>query len=155
MRPDFPFFSALEQRGDKMAGDVRLLAEIADRGLAVAAKDVSMAGLVGSLAMMLEANRLGATVDLDVLPIPVGVSLSAWLGCFPSYAFLLATPKGREEECLAAFHGRGLTAARIGELDDSGLINLRRGGEVSTAFDLTKESVTYLHVEPAESSRAL
>jgi selenophosphate synthetase-related protein len=146
MRPDFPFFSALLQRGEKLAGDVRLLAEIADHGLAVAAKDVSMAGLVGSLAMMLEANRLGATVDLDAVPVPVGVALSDWLGCFPSYAFLLATPPGTEAECLAAFHDRGLAAARIGSLNDSGKINLRLGGEVRTAFDLTVESVTNLQV---------
>lgn len=145
MRPDFPFFTALDQRGTKMAGDVRLLAEIAERGLAVAAKDVSMAGLVGSLAMLLEANKLGVTVDLDALPIPAGVELAHWLACFPSYSFLLTTPQGSEQECMAMFHGRGLTAARLGVLDNSGKINLRSGNQIHTAFDLVEESVTYLH----------
>ena len=50
--------------GDRLAGDVRLLADLATSGAAVAAKDVSMAGLVGSLAMLLEPNRLGVVVDL-------------------------------------------------------------------------------------------
>ena len=54
MRADFPFFRSFEQRGDRLAGDVRLLADLAASGAAVAAKDVSMAGLVGSLAMLLE-----------------------------------------------------------------------------------------------------
>ena len=49
----------------------------------MAAKDVSMAGLVGSLAMLLEPNRLGVEVDLDLLPVPAGVPLGDWLGCFP------------------------------------------------------------------------
>lgn len=145
MRPDFPFFTALDNRGDKMAGDVRLLAEIAERGLAVAAKDVSMAGLVGSLAMLLEANKLGVTVDLDDVPVPAGVDLAAWLGCFPSFSFLLTTPQDREHECLSMFHARGLTAVRLGILDDSGAINLRQGDRTHTAFDLVEESVTYLH----------
>lgn len=145
MRPDFPFFTALDQRGDKMAGDVRLLAEIADDGLAVAAKDVSMAGLVGSLAMLLEVNRLGVTVNLADIPVPDGVDLTAWLGCFPSFAFLLTTPAETEAACLARFHERGLTAVRLGVLDSSGRIALQDGADVQTVFDLTIESVTYLH----------
>jgi len=145
MRADFPFFTAIDNRGDQMAGDVRLLAEIADRGLAVAAKDVSMAGLVGSLAMLLEANSLGATVDLGVMPVPDGVGLAEWLGCFPSYAFLLTSAPDDAEECMAMFHQRGLTAVQIGVVDDSGLVRLRDGAEVHTAFDLVKGSVTHLH----------
>ena len=144
MRPDFPFFSALDRRGDEMADDVRLLAEIADRGLALAAKDVSMAGIVGSLAMLLEVHRLGVVVDLDLMPIPTGVEIADWLGCFPSYAFLLTTPQENEDACLEAFHARELTAVRLGVLDDTGRIQLRAGGEVKTVFDLGQEAVTYL-----------
>src|SRR5580693_7084030 len=51
----------------------RPLAAGASHGWVAAAKDVSMAGLVGSLAMLLECNRLGVTLDLDALPVPAGV----------------------------------------------------------------------------------
>src|SRR3954462_11226151 len=37
MREDFLFFPSFEQRGDRLAGDVRLLAELAAAGVAVAA----------------------------------------------------------------------------------------------------------------------
>ena len=70
MRADFPFFRSFDERGDALAGDVRLLAAVAATGACVAAKDVSMAGLVGSLAMLLEWSRLGVTVDLDAVPRP-------------------------------------------------------------------------------------
>src|SRR5215213_5224843 len=83
MRTDFLFFPSFEQRDDRLAGDVRLLAELAASGAAVAAKDVSMAGLVGSLAMLLEPGRLGVTVDLDHVPAPGSVPLADWLSCFP------------------------------------------------------------------------
>src|SRR5262245_1108113 len=57
MRPDFPFFPSFDERGANLGGDVRLLAQGAAAGWLVAAKDVSMAGLIGSLAMLLECNK--------------------------------------------------------------------------------------------------
>jgi selenophosphate synthetase-related protein len=144
MRPDFLFFPSFEQRGERLAGDVRLLAELAAAGAAVAAKDVSMAGLVGSLAMLLEPGRLGVTLNLEQLPVPEGVPLGDWLSCFPAYAFLLTCPAERVEECLAGFRGRGLTAAALGELDDTGQVRLARSGAAVTVFDLTSQGVTNL-----------
>ena len=144
MRADYPFFPSFDERGERLGGDVRLLAEGAERGWVVAAKDVSMAGLAGSLAMLLECNRLGVALDLDRLPVPAGVTLTQWVTCFPCFSFLLCVPPGREAECLAAFGSRGLAAAAVGTLDDSGQVRLRAAGQVATVFDLTRESVTNL-----------
>jgi selenophosphate synthetase-related protein len=144
MRADFPFFPSFDERGERLGGDVRLLAQGASHGWVAAAKDVSMAGLVGSLAMLLECNRLGVTLDLDALPVPAGVSLEQWVCCFPCFAFLLCVPSGQEAACLDAFAGRGLAAAVTGTLDDTGLLRLRLAGQVATAFDLATESVTNL-----------
>jgi len=144
MRDDFPFFRSFDMRGKKVAGDVRVLAEIAETGACVAAKDISMAGLVGSLAMLLEHGRFGVTVDLDHLPRPVDVPLDRWLGCFPSFGFLLCVPPGSEEACVRPFHARGIEAAVVGEIDDSGQVALRRGGERVTAIDVSTAAVTGL-----------
>jgi hypothetical protein len=144
MRNDYPFFPSFDERGDLLADDVRLLAEVASRGLVTAAKDVSMAGLVGSLAMLLECNRLGVLLDLDALPVPAGVELERWIMCFPCYAFLICVPPRREAECLRAFTERGLAAAPVGTLDGTGQLRLRSDGQVATAFDLGRESVTNL-----------
>jgi uncharacterized protein len=144
MRADFPFFPSFDERGGQLAGDVRLLAEAATRGWVAAAKDVSMAGLLGSLAMLLECNRLGVTVDLDALPLPPDVPLAQWLLCFPCFAFLLCVPPGAEADCLAAFAARGLAAAVTGTLDATGHLRVRSGGQQATVFDLTRESVTNL-----------
>ena len=144
MRADFPFFPSFDERGERLAGDVRLLAEGASRGWVAAAKDVSMAGLVGSLAMLLECNRLGVTLDLDAVPVPAGVSLEQWITCFPCFAFLLCVPAGLEGECLRAFADRGLAAAVAGTLDGTGQLRLCSAGRMATAFDLAAESVTNL-----------
>ncbi|MGH3507730.1 MAG: AIR synthase related protein [Nocardioidaceae bacterium] len=144
MRADFPFFRSFQERGAQLAGDVRVLASIASSGACVAAKDVSMAGLVGSLAMLLEWSRLGVTVDLARLPRPAGVPMRDWLTCFPAYGFLLCTPPGREADCLAAFHARGLDAAVVGVIDDSGVLALREGEDEAAVLDLAASRVTGL-----------
>lgn len=144
MRSDFLFFPSFDERGEHLAGDVRLLPELAAGGVAVAAKDVSMAGLVGSVAMLLEPGRLGVDVDLDRLPVPEGVPLADWLGCFPCFAFLLTCPADRVDECLGGFRDRGLTAEPLGVLSAGGHVRLVRGGQAVTVFDLTVEGVTHL-----------
>jgi selenophosphate synthetase-related protein len=144
MRADFPFFPAFRSRGERCAGDVRLLGELARAGVVVAAKDISMAGLVGSLAMLLECDGLGVTVDVDAVPAPAGVPLTRWFTCFPSFGFLLCVPPGREAECLAAFAGRDLAAAVVGELDGTGELALCRGEERTVALNVREFRVTGL-----------
>ncbi|AEA28333.1 AIR synthase related protein domain protein [Pseudonocardia dioxanivorans CB1190] len=144
MNATFPFFRAFEERGDRCAGDVRLMPRLAREGVVVAAKDISMAGLVGSLAMLLEARGLGVTVDVDAVPAPADVPLTRWFNCFPSFGFLLCVPQGREDECLAAFAGRDLSAAVVGTLDDTGELALRRGDQRRLVMQLNEFLVTGL-----------
>jgi uncharacterized protein len=144
MRADFPFFGSFDARGDQLAGDVRAMAAVAADGAAVAAKDVSMAGILGSLGMLLECNSLGVTVDLDALPRPDGIGMVEWLGCFPCLVFLLCAPPGREKDCMAPFQRRGLVAEVIGTLDDSGELRVGSGGETTTVLDVRTEPVTGL-----------
>jgi uncharacterized protein len=144
MRPDFPFFPSFDERGADLADDVRLLHTIANAGHAVAAKDISMAGLVGSLAMLLEWGTFGADVDLDALPAPAGVALAKWCNCFPCYGFLLTCEPARTGECVRAFTARGLSAARVGAVDGTGVIVLRAGGRSEPVADLRQAPVTGL-----------
>ncbi|SRR5579875_239171 len=144
MRDDFPFFSSLEARGRHLAGDVRLLAEVAERGLCRAARDVSMAGLLGSLAMLLEANRLGVCVDLGRLPGPAGVPLARWLAAFPSFAFLLCAPEDQVEACQSLFRSRDLTCEPVGRLDGSGRLRISLDGAEAVLVDFATEGVTGL-----------
>jgi len=104
---------------------VRLLADVADRGLACGAKDISMAGLVGSLAMLLEWGSFGVELDVSAVPAPAQVDLATWFNCFPSYGFLMTCEPSTTERCLAVFDAAGLPAARVGSVDDSGLITAR------------------------------
>jgi selenophosphate synthetase-related protein len=144
MRSDFPFFASFDQRGSQLGADVRVLASLAESGVCVAAKDVSMAGLIGSLAMLLEWSRAGVTVDLDLIPRPADVAMASWLMCFPAFAFLLCVQPGREGECLRAFDDRGLAAAVVGDLNPTGVLAIQQAGKRADVLDLRVASVTGL-----------
>ncbi|GAA1011929.1 GNAT family N-acetyltransferase [Acrocarpospora pleiomorpha] len=55
-----------------------------------AAKDVSMAGIAGTLGMLAEASSCGAVLDMSRLPRPQGATMGDWLTCFPGFAMLTA-----------------------------------------------------------------
>ncbi|WP_035288735.1 MSMEG_0567/sll0787 family protein [Actinokineospora spheciospongiae] len=59
-----------------------------------AAKDVSMAGVVGTLGMLAEASGCGAVLDVAAVPRPDGAGVGDWLTCFPGFAMLTADRPG-------------------------------------------------------------
>jgi putative N-acetyltransferase (TIGR04045 family) len=59
-----------------------------------AAKDVSMAGLAGTLGMLAEASGCAAELDVAAVPRPDGASVGDWLTCFPGYAMITADRLG-------------------------------------------------------------
>jgi uncharacterized protein len=144
MRSDFPFFPSFDERGRELADDVRLLAALAADGAVVAAKDVSMAGLFGSLAMLLEPTRCGASIAVESIPVPDGVAFDAWVMCFPCFAFLVTMAPEDEGRCRREVERRGLTCAPLGELDDSGVLELTGAGRAAVLVDLNTEAVTGL-----------
>jgi selenophosphate synthetase-related protein len=148
MRADFPFFPSFDERGGELAGDVRLFAGLAEAGAVVAAKDVSMAGLFGSLAMLLEPTRSGVTVDVAAVPVPAGVGFEQWALCFPCFAFLVTVAAG-DERAREAVERRGLSYADLGPIDAGGRVVLTDADESAVVVDLGVEDVTGLRRDPS------
>lgn len=144
MRADFPFFTSIPQQTHRFAADVRVMAAVAASGAAVAAKDVSMAGALGSLAMLLEFRKFGADIDLTLLPLPADTDFLRWMICFPSYAFWLTCEPDRVDECLAQFHAADLTCVAVGHITESSSVMLRAGTQHHELINLDREAVTGL-----------
>lgn len=64
------------------------------RARPAAAKDVSMAGLAGTLAMLAEASGCGAELDVAAVPRPAAATVGDWFSCFPGFAMVMAGPPG-------------------------------------------------------------
>ncbi len=75
---------------DELAAMVTAVA----RARPAAAKDVSMAGIVGTLGMLAEASGCGAELDVAAVPRPPATTTGDWLTCFPGFAMLSADRAG-------------------------------------------------------------
>jgi hypothetical protein len=85
-----------------------------------AAKDVSMAGIVGTAGMLAEASGCGAELDVAAIPRPAGALLADWLSCFPGFAMLSADAPGAPPPSAG-----GAVSARCGSLAGGAGVRLR------------------------------
>ncbi len=122
--------------------DLALLPQIAEQQLAVACKDISQAGLLGTTVMLLESSNCGAQIDLNAIPKPVGVAMTDWLCAFPSFGYLLTAPAGKSEQLVQQFHQRDIHAAVIGELTDDRQLRVFQGNQQHLFYDLNQEPLT-------------
>ncbi len=124
--------------------DLGILCSLAEDALCSSARDVSNAGILGSLAMLLENAGLGGAVDLTRIKVPDPFSLSDWLKVYPSYGFLLVCDKQHSDTCLERFSKRGIWASEIGRTDDSHRLELSFDNEQAVLFDFSKEGILNL-----------
>jgi uncharacterized protein len=144
-RDGTPFFSSLSERPrEALQDDGEALVEVAESGVAHAARDISMPGVAGSLLQMLELAGCGASLDVERIPRPEGVPLERWLLTFPSFGFLLAVPPDRAEDAKEPFLRRGLACAQCGRVDDSRTLKLVASGKGTPVWDLAAEPFTHL-----------
>jgi len=80
----------------RTADELRLMGSVVARTGPAAAKDVSMAGLVGTLGMLAEASGCGAVLDVADVPRPAAATVGDWFTCFPGSAFLTTDAADRE-----------------------------------------------------------
>jgi AIR synthase-related protein len=133
--------AATQAPPERLRADLDLLPSIAEAGLALAAKDISQGGLVGTALMLAECSGVGAVIDVARVPKPEGVSLDRWLQTFPSYGYLLAVAEANRSEVLACFGGRGIAAADIGVITPDHRVCIREGGDAETIWDFARASL--------------
>jgi AIR synthase-related protein len=136
----FPYWNASTRApAARLRGDLELLPQLAEASLCDAAKDISMAGAVGTALMLLECSQAGAVIDLDAIPRPVGVPLPRWLSSFPSYGFILSVRPEKLGGVRTGFAARDLACAVIGEVDDTRRLVLKQGAEHELLWDLNRD----------------
>lgn len=131
--------AATDAPPERLRGDLALLPQIARAGLASAAKDISQAGILGTLAMLLESSKVGADIQLEKIPRPHYVSWPDWLCSFPSFGFLLTANAEKSEELLQCFASRHIAAAVIGDVTADRQLWVNDGPERELFWDLQRE----------------
>jgi uncharacterized protein len=140
---DFPFWNSTPGRSPRdLRDDLALFGSLAQSGDVHACKDVSNAGIAGTLLMLLEASGAGAVLDLDRLPRPEGVEMPRWLLTFPSYGFVLTASPERSGRVIALFRERGIVCERVGRVDRSMQLRLVAGDRDAPLWDLARQPFT-------------
>jgi uncharacterized protein len=138
-RPFDNWQAALGAPHERLRADLALLPEIAERGLARAAKDISQGGIPGTAAMLAECSGVAIDIDLDAIEPPPGVALEQWLKTFPSFGFLLSVPRGSVATPLARFRDRDIHGGVIGEVRSGSEVALVSGGRRAVLRDFRRE----------------
>ncbi len=139
----YPYWNCSTTSGpDRLRGDLEILPRLAEDGLARAAKDISMGGVLGTLLMLLECSGIGASIDLDRIPKPESAPLERWLASFPSYGYLLAVDPANVGEVERRFAARGIASGTIGTCEAEGTLHVARGGERELFWDLRRVPFT-------------
>jgi uncharacterized protein len=121
---------------------LELLPLIAEEKLASAAKDISNAGILGTLAIMIENSGQGATVTLESIPRPPDISFPDWVLAFQSFSFIFSVPPAKSRDVISLFQERDLAAAKIGRVTATRQVILQHRSEQEILFDFNREQIT-------------
>ncbi|CAD6537586.1 Thiamine-monophosphate kinase [Paraburkholderia metrosideri] len=136
----YPFWNAsVDAPSERLRADLELLPQLAESGLCDAAKDISMAGTLGTALMLLECSQVGARIDLTRIPKPAGVTFSRWVTAFPSFGYLLSVRQDKVEAVQALFNSRALACSAIGMVDDSLEVSLHQQDDSAVLWDFRRE----------------
>jgi uncharacterized protein len=137
----YPFWNAsVGSPSARLRDDLELLPMIAEQGLCDTAKDISMAGALGTALMLLECSSAGAMIDLDRIPAPPGVPRLRWLSAFPSFGFLMSVREQHMVDVCHMFTDRGIACSDIGVVEASSKVVLCERGDSSVLWDFSVDT---------------
>jgi uncharacterized protein len=137
----YPFWNAsVGAPAARLRADLELLPMLAESGLCDAAKDISMAGALGTALMLLECSGMGASIDLSRVPSPPGKDRLRWLSAFPSFGFVMSVREEHAAEAERLFIERELACAVIGTVDASRKVVLHDGGDSAELWNFDNDA---------------
>jgi selenophosphate synthetase-related protein len=127
----------------------REIAETVDKAISAlsnftSAKDISNPGMIGTLAMLLEASKVGAEVSVDDIALPSGTDLIQWLTAYQGFGFIGTAQEKALRKIASVLEGTGLSVSIIGKITKKRELRVKLGSAERVVFDFTKESITGL-----------
>jgi len=146
----YPYWNcSTDAPAERLRADLEVLPALAEDGLCDAAKDISMAGALGTALMLLECSKVGARIDVDAIPRPPRpaalapddeAALLRWLVSFPSYGFVLSVRPRLVDAVLARFRARDVGCAVVGEVIAQPQVTLKHRGEEAQLWDIATQA---------------
>ncbi|GAA2078760.1 GNAT family N-acetyltransferase [Aeromicrobium halocynthiae] len=130
--------SQWDSSSHRRSDELRALARVVPALRPTAAKDVSMAGIIGTTGMLAEASGCKAVLDVADVPTPRDVRAGDWLTCFPGFAMVTTEPAPARAAQARADLPPGVETAVCGRLSVGRGVDLRwPDGLVTSAVTAT------------------
>jgi len=138
---NYPFFNASTTSTTEHLRQISgLMAKLANNGWSVAAKDISMGGIIGTLAMLMHSSGVGSEIDLLSIPKPDGISWDKWLTSFPSFGYLFTCEREKIPEIRKLFDTASIHCEAIGKITDTHSITVKYN---DSHFNINLNSYNY------------
>ncbi|MBD3404940.1 MAG: hypothetical protein GF411_02250 [Candidatus Lokiarchaeota archaeon] len=127
------------RQSEEVIKRLSLMNSLAKEHLVHAAKDISVAGMVGTTGMMLEYSGKGGILDLDEIDAhrPDSISFEDWLRMYISLGFLVAVPQENKSRLFDLSAQHALYAVEIGVVNSSENLALKSGSNTEIMFDFS------------------
>jgi len=139
---ELPFnFDSTNKAPEILRKQLESMIVIGKNKLVNAGKDVSNAGIIGTIAMMMEVSGKGCVIDLDNIPTPSCLNIEQWIISYPACGFVVTCGKEKVDDVIKVFKKHRLTAEVIGEVNDKRDVTIKYKGKTARVFDLKNESL--------------
>lgn len=131
----YPFWNAsVGTAPDRLQMTLTLMQTVAEEGWSRAGKDISMGGIAGTLAMLLNTSGVGAELRLDDVPKPPEADWDKWLVSFPSFGYLMTTSADHVPALTAHFEAHDMACAAVGTIQADEGLRITHDGTTAALF---------------------
>ncbi len=128
-----------------LRSQIGVMKKLGEAHLVTSAKDISNPGVIGTLGMLLEVSRKGASIDLQSIPMPDlavhGITFEHWVRMYPGMGFILTANQSHADEVLRLFRNVGMAAQIIGTINDTQQLTITYQGENTEVFDFSHDGI--------------
>lgn len=119
-----------------------VMQKIGEKKLVTAGKDISNPGTVGTLGMLCEVSKVGASLDLDRIACPPNIELEQWLKIYPATGYIVTSREENAAECISIFEKAGILATVAGKINYTRRLEIHNRTDRAIVFDFTSDSIT-------------
>ena len=114
---------------------------LAEQDYIKSGKDISNPGILGTLEMLLETSKKGASVNLDDIPRNESVEWVDWLRSYPGSGFVFTADEDKCDFIKQYLAKYSIETAVVGEVNNSNSLYLKYGDEEVELFNQDKNPV--------------
>jgi len=143
-RPDnwrYAWNTTTGKSNQQIRGRYTALRRLAEEGMLTAGKDISNAGILGTIAILLETSNVGGIIDLKAIKIPKDIIPLDWYCTFLSFGFILGVKKKNIKHVVLRLKRKGLFANIIGHATTSTKVILEHGIDTAVLFDWQHDAI--------------